>query len=56
MYDRSKELNCVNKFLKLSLNRNEVCVKTDWKTGNEDIETSKIVLASGEYNLEKNFN
>ena len=44
-----KELNCVEKFLKLSLNRNEVCLK-DWK-GNEDIETSKIVLASGEYNL-----
>ena len=51
MYDRSKELNCVDQFLKLSLNRNEVCVKTDWKTGDLDIETSKIVLASGEYNL-----
>ena len=51
MYERSKELNCVQKFLKLSLNRNEVCLKTDWKTGKDDIETSKIVLASGEYNL-----
>ena len=51
MYDRSKELNCSQKFLKLSLNRNEVCLKTDWKTGKEDIETSKIVLHSGEYNL-----
>ena len=51
MYERSKELNCVQKFLKLSLNRSEVCLKTDWKTGKDDIETSKIVLASGEYNL-----
>jgi len=51
MYERSKELNCVQKFLKLSLNRNEVCLKSDWKTGKDDIETSKIVLASGEYNL-----
>ena len=51
MYERSKELNCLQKFLKLSLNRNEVCLKSDWKTGKDDIETSKIVLASGEYNL-----
>ena len=51
MYERSKELNCIQKFLKLSLNRNEVCLKSDWKTGKDDIETSKIVLASGEYNL-----
>ena len=51
MYERSKELNCVQKFLKLSLNRSEVCLKSDWKTGKDDIETSKIVLASGEYNL-----
>jgi DNA polymerase elongation subunit (family B) len=75
MYNRSKELNCVNEFLKLSRNKNEVCISNDWraeyrdklsknKTGakqhdtNSDtkdkyksIETNKIVLASGEYNL-----
>tara|TARA_B100000902_G_scaffold399878_1_gene473285 strand:+ start:704 stop:4567 length:3864 start_codon:yes stop_codon:yes gene_type:complete len=51
MYKRSLELNCSEQFLKLSRNKNEICVNKDWKTGNEDIETSKIVLASGEYNL-----
>ena len=51
MFDRSKELDCVNEFLKLSKNKNEICIKKDWKTNKIDIETSKIVLASGEYNL-----
>jgi len=66
MYKRSKELNCVNEFLKLSRNKNEICISNDWraeyrdklakssdtqKKGYKDIETNKIVLASGEYNL-----
>jgi DNA polymerase elongation subunit (family B) len=66
MYKRSKELNCVNDFLKLSRNKNEVCISNDWraeyrdklaknsdlkKKDYKDIETNKIVLASGEYNL-----
>ena len=70
MYKRSKELNCVNEFLKLSRNKNEICISNDWRaeyrdklaknktgaTNNDtkdykDIETNKIVLASGEYNL-----
>jgi len=51
MYQRSQELNCVQDFLKLSKNRNEVCISKDWRTGIEDIETNKIILASGEYNL-----
>ena len=51
MYQRSQELNCVHDFLKLSKNRNEVCISKDWRTEKEDIETNKIVLASGEYNL-----
>ena len=51
MYKRSIELNCSEQFLKLSRNKDEVCVNKDWKTGKEDIESSKIVLASGEYNL-----
>jgi DNA polymerase elongation subunit (family B) len=51
MYQRSQELDCVHDFLKLSKNRNEVCISKDWRTGIEDIETNKIVLASGEYNL-----
>ena len=51
MYRRSKELKCTNDFLKLSRNLDEVCINRDWRTGKESIETMKIVLASGEYNL-----
>ena len=51
MYQRSQELNCVHDFLKLSKNRNEVCISKDWRSEKEDIETNKIILASGEYNL-----
>jgi len=51
MYKRSKELNCTKEFIKLSRNKDELCLSKDWRTGIEDIETNKIVLASGEYNL-----
>ena len=51
MYQRSQELDCIKEFLKLSKNKDEVCIAKDWQTGKEDIENSKIVLASGEYNL-----
>jgi len=66
MYKRSKELNCVNEFLKLSRNKNDICISNDWRAEHrdklakssdtqkkdyKDIETNKIVLASGEYNL-----
>ena len=51
MYQRSQELDCVQEFLKLSKNKDEICIAKDWRTGKEDIENSKIVLASGEYNL-----
>jgi DNA polymerase elongation subunit (family B) len=51
MFKRAKELNIVNEFLKLSRNKDEICITKDWRTGEEDIETNKIVLASGEYNL-----
>tara|TARA_Y100000766_G_scaffold285258_1_gene307431 strand:+ start:5503 stop:9267 length:3765 start_codon:yes stop_codon:yes gene_type:complete len=51
MFDRSKELECSEEFLKLSYNKNEICYNQDWKTGKFDIEKSKIFLASGEYNL-----
>ena len=51
MDKRSQELNCRQEFLKLSRNKDEVCLNRDWKTGEESLETSKIMLASGEYNL-----
>ena len=51
MYKRSRELNCTNEFLKLSRNQDEICISRDWRTGKENIETNKIILASGEYSL-----
>ena len=51
MYKRSLELGCAKEFLKLSRNKDEICISKDWRTGIEDIETNKIILASGEYNL-----
>ncbi len=51
MFKRSQEIGCTREFLKLSRNIDEVCINKDWRTGEEDIETNKIVLASGEYNL-----
>ena len=44
MDDRSRELNCRQDFLKLSRNRDEVCINRDWKSGEETLETSKIIL------------
>ena len=51
MFKRSQELKCEEQFLKLSRNKDEVCWKKDWKTGEHDIASNKIILASGEYNL-----
>ena len=51
MFKRSQELECTNEFLKLSKNRNDICIKKNWKTEKDDIESNKIILASGEYNL-----
>lgn len=51
MYKRAKEIGCVHDFLKLSRNKDEVCINKDWRTGEEDIAKNKIILASGEYNL-----
>ena len=51
MYERSQELNCVNQFLRLSRNKNEVCLKKDWKTGKENIEENSLFIASGQYDI-----
>lgn len=51
MYIRSKELNCVYEFLKLSRNKEEICIKKDWKTNKNGLEESKIVIASGQHDL-----
>ena len=51
MFLRAKELGCEHKFLELSRNKNEVCINRDWRTKKEGLEESKIVLASGQYDL-----
>jgi len=51
MFRRSQELNCVEEFLKLSRNNDELCATIDYKTNKIEIEKSSITLASGTYDL-----
>lgn len=51
MYTRTKELGITQEFLKLSRNNNEICWKTDWKTGETNIEENTIIIASGQHDL-----
>ena len=51
MYNRAKELDCVNEFLKLSRNKNEICLKKDWKTGKTGLEENTLYIASGQHDL-----
>jgi DNA polymerase elongation subunit (family B) len=45
------ELQCVEDFLKLSRNKDELCATVDYKTGAIEIDKSSITLASGTYDL-----
>jgi DNA polymerase elongation subunit (family B) len=52
MFRRSQELNCVEDFLKLSRNINEVSATVDYKNPTKmDIDRSSTTLASGTYEL-----
>jgi DNA polymerase elongation subunit (family B) len=52
MFRRSQELNCVEDFLKLSRNINEVSATFDYKNPTKmDIDRSSTTLASGTYEL-----
>ena len=51
MFLRAKELGCERAFLRLSRNKNEVCLKRDWKTGKEGLEENTIIIASGQHDL-----
>ena len=51
MFQRAQENNCVKRFLKLSRNRDDICGKLDERGRIKSIETSKIVIASGEHDL-----
>jgi DNA polymerase elongation subunit (family B) len=51
MYLRAKELGCEQAFLRLSRNKNEVCLKRDWRTGKEGLEENTIMIASGQHDI-----
>jgi DNA polymerase elongation subunit (family B) len=52
MFRRSQELYCVEEFLKLSRNNDELCATVDYKNpGKIDIDRSSTTLASGTYEL-----
>ena len=51
MFRRAQETGCVNEFLKLSRNVNELCAKFDKTTNEHVIENTKLAVASGEYDL-----
>lgn len=51
MFKRAEETGCLNRFLRLSRNVNEVCCPQDWKTGVRKLDGNTIQLASGQYDL-----
>jgi DNA polymerase elongation subunit (family B) len=51
MFNRAQENNCVEEFLKLSRNNDEVCGSKDRDTGKWKIEESTIQIASGQHDL-----
>lgn len=51
MYNRARENEIEKEFLKLSRNKNELCGKVDYNTGNVSLNQLSIRIASGEHNL-----
>jgi len=51
MFRRAEETGCVNEFLKLSRNNDEVCGTKDKDTNKFKIEESSIQIASGQHDL-----
>ena len=51
MFRRAQENNCVEDFMKLSRNKEEVCATIDKETGDYVIEESIIHIASGQHDL-----
>ena len=51
MFRRAQELNCLDEFLKLSRNHDELCATVDYKTSKIDIDRSSTTFASGTYDL-----
>ena len=51
MFQRAEENNCVEEFLKLSRNVDEVCATKDRDTGRYKLEESTLQIASGQHEL-----
>jgi DNA polymerase elongation subunit (family B) len=51
MFKRAEENNCIEEFLKLSRNKEEICAEKDRDTGKYKMEESSIQIASGQHDL-----
>jgi DNA polymerase elongation subunit (family B) len=51
MFKRAEENQCIEDFLKLSRNKDEVCATRDRETGRYKLEESSIQIASGQHDL-----
>jgi len=51
MFKRAEENNCIEEFLKLSRNTEEICATKDRDTGKFKLEESTIQIASGQHDL-----
>jgi DNA polymerase elongation subunit (family B) len=51
MFKRAEENNCIEEFLKLSRNKDEICAAKDRDTGKYKLEESTIQIASGQHDL-----
>jgi DNA polymerase elongation subunit (family B) len=51
MFRRAEENNCLEEFLKLSRNKDEICANKDNNTGKYKLEESSIQIASGQHDL-----
>ena len=51
MFRRAEENNCVEDFLRLSRNKDEICATKDHETGKYKLEESTLQIASGQHDL-----
>jgi DNA polymerase elongation subunit (family B) len=51
MFRRAEENNCIEDFLKLSRNKNEICAVKNQETGKYKMEETSIQIASGQHDL-----
>jgi DNA polymerase elongation subunit (family B) len=51
MFNRAEETGCIDEFLKLSRNKDEICANKDNETGKYKMEESSIQIASGQHDL-----